>query len=127
MAKVLVIDDDRVARAALGRRLDGMGHLVLFASDGDSGLAEARSERPDLVLLDLGLPTGDAFELIRQLTHLPGGAPLPVVVVSASDPDIYRDPALEAGAIEFFEKRKDLSELLGTVEALVGGSYDPGD
>jgi DNA-binding response OmpR family regulator len=124
VAKVLVIDDDRVARAALGRRLDALGHLVLFASDADAGLAEAQHERPDLVLLDLGLPTGDSFDLIRQLTQLPGGPPLPVVVVSAADPDLYRDRALEAGATDFFEKRGDLDQLLSVVEAILGSSSE---
>jgi CheY-like chemotaxis protein len=104
-----------------------MGHLTFFASDGVSGIEEARRERPDLVLLDLGLPTGDAFELIQELTNLPGGPTLPVVVVSAADPDIYRDRAFAAGAVEFFEKRKDLAELLGVVESLVGDTSDLDD
>jgi two-component system, cell cycle response regulator len=121
MAKVLVIDDDRVARAALGTRLSAMDHMPIFASDGINAIATAERELPDLVLLDLGLPTGDAFDVIERLHAIPGLGYTPVIVFSASDPDIYRDRALQAGAVEFFEKRSDLLPLLQAVQRAVGG------
>jgi DNA-binding response OmpR family regulator len=118
MAKVLVVDDDRTARAALGSRLGAIGHDVVYASDGEAALREAREEELDLVLLDLGLPTGDAFLVLE---HLRAGRP--VIVFSAADPELYRERALAAGALDFFEKTNDLVPLLRAVQRALGGTY----
>lgn len=123
MAKVLVIDDDRTARAALGQKLGSIGHDVVYASDGDAALVEAKQEPPDLVLLDLGLPTGDAFVVLERLATTADGSTRPVIVFSAADPTIYRERALEAGALDFFEKTHDLVPLLRAVQRALGGTY----
>jgi DNA-binding response OmpR family regulator len=118
MAKVLVIDDDRTARAALGSRLGSIGHDVVYASDGEAALREARDEHFDLVLLDLGLPTGDAFLVLEHLREK-----RPVIVFSAADPALYRERALASGALDFFEKTNDLVPLLRAVQRALGGTY----
>ncbi len=123
MAKVLVIDDDRTARAALGMRLGAIGHDVTYASDGEAALQEAHEADFDLVLLDLGLPTGDAFLVLERLHTLPDGRTRPVIVFSAADPALYRDRALAAGALDFFEKTNDLVPLLRAVQRALGGTY----
>jgi len=123
VASILVVDDDRTARAALGMRLGAIGHDVTYASDGEAALREAREESFDLVLLDLGLPTGDAFLVLEHLRTIPGGGTRPVIVFSAADPELYRDRALAAGALDFFEKTNDLVPLLRAVQRALGGTY----
>ncbi len=118
MAKVLVIDDDRTARAALGTRLGSIGHEVVYASDGEAALRAARDESFDLALLDLGLPTGDAFLLLEHLRTR-----RPVIVFSAADPELYRERALASGALDFFEKTSDFVPLLRAVQRALGGTY----
>jgi DNA-binding response OmpR family regulator len=66
MARVLVVDDDRTARAALGSRLGALSHDVVYASDDEAALKQAKAEEIDLVLLDLVLPTGDSFLSSRR-------------------------------------------------------------
>jgi DNA-binding response OmpR family regulator len=123
MARVLVVDDDRTARASLGSRLGALGHDVVYASDGEAALREAQAEQLDLVLLDLGLPTGDSFLVLEHLRALPGGDKRPVIVFSAADRQLYRERALEAGALDFFEKTEDFVPLLRAVQRALGGTY----
>ncbi len=123
MARVLVVDDDRTARAALGSRLGALGHDIIYASDGEAALREAKAEEIDLVLLDLGLPTGDSFLVLETLRTHSDGEKRPVIVFSAADPQLYRERALEAGALDFFEKTEDFVPLLRAVQRALGGTY----
>ena len=118
-----MVDDDRTARVALGTRLGAIGHDVTYASDGEAALHAAREESFDLVLLDLGLPTGDAFVVLEHLHPLPDGRTRPVIVFSAADPELYRERALASGALDFFEKTNDLVPLLRAVQRALGGTY----
>ena len=86
--KVLVIEDDPVALADLQARLEANGYVVARAADAASAMTVVNRERPDLILLDLGLPAGDGFLVLERLRKIETLAAIPVLVVTGrSDPE----------------------------------------
>ncbi len=86
--KILVIEDDPVARADLEARLEANGYIVARAADAASAMTVVNRERPDLILLDLGLPAGDGFLVLERLRKIESLAAIPVLVVTGrSDPE----------------------------------------
>lgn len=122
--KILIVEDDADLRRALGERLRSQDYEVVTAADGASAVATARSERPHLVLLDLGLPVGDGFTVIERLKRIPTGGNPPIVVLSARQSAPDRDRALKLGAAEYFTKPFDNDQLLRTIRELLPS--DPG-
>src|SRR5256712_9432042 len=94
--KVLVIEDDPVALADLQARLEANGYIVARAADAASAMTVVNRERPDLILLDLGLPAGDGFLVLERLRKIETLAAIPVLVVTGrSDPETRkRVPAM---------------------------------
>ncbi len=80
--KILVIEDDPVARADLEARLAANGYTVARAADAASALTVVNRERPDLILLDLGLPAGDGFLVLERLRKIEAFAAIPVLVIT---------------------------------------------
>ena len=86
--KILVIEDDPVARADLQARLKAQGYTVALAADAASAVTVVNRERPDLILLDLGLPAGDGFLVLERLRKIAPLAAIPVLVITGrSDPE----------------------------------------
>src|SRR5437762_13577274 len=83
--KVLVIEDDPVALADLQARLEANGYVVARAADAASAMTVVNRERPDLILLDLGLPAGDGFLVLERLRKIETLAAIPVLVVTRSE------------------------------------------
>jgi DNA-binding response OmpR family regulator len=100
--KILLVDDDKDLLRFMGHSLQALGYEVVHAQDGLSAISTAQQARPDLVILDLGLPGGDGFWVMERLTDLM--TLLPVIVVSAKEPGPNRGRALHAGAQAFFQK-----------------------
>ena len=117
--KILVVDDDIDVRHALGIRLHASGYEVSFASDGVVAVSRVLKEKPDAIILDIGLPGGDGLQVLDRLKALMPLAPIPVIVLSAKDPSIFKERSLAAGAEAFFEKPADNDELLSAIEGLV--------
>lgn len=115
--KVLIVDDDADIRRGLNVRLRANGYEVLFAADAISALSVAVKERPDLVILDIGLPAGDGYVVMERLQKHPALACVPVIVLSARDAQENKQRALEAGAYAFFQKPADNNQLLRTIRA----------
>ncbi len=113
--KILVVEDQADTRNAFGLRLRSAGFDVAFAADGIQAVSATLREKPDLVLLDLGLPGGDGFTVLARLRELPATSALPVVVVSARDAEANRDRAASAGAVAYLEKPVDGALLLTTI------------
>ncbi|MGY1681435.1 response regulator [Geodermatophilus sp. SYSU D01176] len=101
MAHLLVVEDDERIRTAVIRALRDRGHAVSSAGTALSGLQAAVAERPDLVVLDLGLPDLDGGELLRMLRAV---SAVPVVVATARDDDADVVRALDAGADDYVVK-----------------------
>jgi signal transduction histidine kinase/DNA-binding response OmpR family regulator len=82
---VLIVEDDPLSRSLLHDAIEKLGARVVTAEDGSVGLARVREQRPCLILLDLMMPVMDGFEFLEELRREPGGADIPVVVVTAKD------------------------------------------
>jgi two-component system, OmpR family, KDP operon response regulator KdpE len=115
-SKIMIVDDDANLLHALGIRLRANHYKTLSTRDGYSALALAQKERPDLVLLDLGLPgfaTGAA--VLKYIRASPSLAPIPVIVITGRDSRDYERPMLELGAAGYFQKPVDNEELLDLI------------
>ncbi len=114
-SKILVVDDDPDLIRALRLRLRANDYDIATASDGYSAIASAQKERPDLIILDLGLPVGDGFVVLERLQNSDTLSGIPVIVLSARDPQANEERALKAGAAAFFQKPADNEELLNVI------------
>jgi two-component system cell cycle sensor histidine kinase/response regulator CckA len=119
---VLIIDDDAAQSESLAWRLQSQGFETLTASLGRRGLVLARSERPDVILLDLQLPDIDGLKVCQELTDSPATAGIPVVIISGHDrADVVRQ-ARSAGSEFFLRKPYDPNVVLMIVEQAIARS-----
>jgi two-component system KDP operon response regulator KdpE len=115
--KILIVDDDPDLRRALKIRLRASHYDTVHASDGYSAIAMAQKEQPNLIILDLGLPAGDGFVVLERLQENDVLSSIPVIVLTARDPQSNEHRAMQAGAAAFFQKPADNSELLDVIRA----------
>ncbi|MFZ0540831.1 MAG: response regulator [Candidatus Sulfotelmatobacter sp.] len=118
--KILVVDDDPDLLRALRLRLGANNYDVATASDGYAAIASAQKERPSLIILDLGLPVGDGFVVLDRLQNSDALSGIPVIVLSARDPQNNEEKALKAGAAAFFQKPADNDELMNVIRVSLG-------
>jgi DNA-binding response OmpR family regulator len=116
MSKILVVEDDKAIALALSVRLKAHGHEVSVSYDAMGGLIQARQNKPDLVLLDIGMPAGGGFGLAEKMQNLPGVAGTPFIFLTASSKPEYRTRAMELGAAAYFSKPFDSKALLDAIE-----------
>ena len=119
MPKLLIVEDNEMNRDMLSRRLERRGFSTIIATDGAAGVAMARAERPDLILMDMSLPVIDGWEASRQLKADPATALIPIIALTAHAMTSDRDKALQAGCNDYDTKPVDLPRLLGKIEALL--------
>lgn len=124
--KILIVDDDPDLRRALRLRLRANNYETVHAQDGYSAVAVARKEQPDLIVLDLGLPAGDGFLVLERLQNIDTMAGVPVVVLTARDPQNNEERALKGGAAAFFQKPVDNAELLDVIRTQLADSRPMG-
>ncbi len=120
--KILVVDDDTDLVRALRLRLRANNYETATAGDGYSAIATAQKEHPDLIVLDLGLPAGDGFVVLERLQQSDALSSVPVIVLSARDPQDNEARALKAGAAAFFQKPADNEELLNVIRVSLTSS-----
>ena len=111
------MDDDPYLRQALKLRLRANHYDTVHVVDGFSGLALAYKELPNLIILDLGLPAGDGFAVLDHLQREDRLSSIPVIVLTARDPQSSEQRSLAAGAAAFFQKPADNTELLEMIRA----------
>jgi CheY-like chemotaxis protein len=121
MRLVLVVEDDEDTREALGEVLVDEGYSVSEASDGATALRRLRSQRPDVMLLDLGLPEMRGEELLRMKASDPALASIPVVVLSG----IARPGPTMPGVTAIVPKPFDLDDIVALVRKIAGAPDDP--
>lgn len=112
---VLIIDDEVQIRRLLRLALESQSYRLFEAANGQSGLSEAVFHKPDVILLDLGLPDMDGFEVLRRLREW---STVPVVILSVRDSADDKIAALDAGADDYVQKPFDTRELLARVRAV---------
>jgi two-component system KDP operon response regulator KdpE len=114
VTSVLVIDDETALLRALRINLTARDYTVTTAADGATGLAAMARHRPDVVIIDLGLPDMDGTEVIRGIR---GWSTTPIIVLSARGEEIQKVDALDAGADDYITKPFGMNELLARVRA----------
>lgn len=102
--KILIADDEDDVKVVVQLFLESRGYDILTAYDGLDALDKAKTERPDLILLDLMMPVVDGFEVCKKLKAQPETASIPVVMISASTQEESRQKGLDAGAVDFMVK-----------------------
>ena len=119
MARILYVEDNDDNIYMLQNRLERQGFDVLIARDGASCIEIASTERPDLILMDLGLPVMDGWEAARRLKSDGATSYIPVIALSAHAMATDRMRALEAGCDDYDVKPVEWSRLLGKIKALL--------
>jgi DNA-binding response OmpR family regulator len=113
--KILIVDDDPDLLKALRLRLRANNCEVISVQDGYSVVGAAQKEKPDVIILDLGLPAGDGFVVLERLQLSDQLSGIPVIVLTARDPQGNEARALKAGAAAFFQKPVDNEELMNVI------------
>jgi len=119
MAKILIVEDQEMIRDILSRRLRKRGFDVAMAVDGAEGIEMAKSEAPDLILMDMSLPVVDGWEATRTLKAAEATRSIPVVALTAHAMTTDREQAVEAGCDAYETKPVDLPRLLDVIEKLL--------
>ena len=122
MAKVLLVEDNEMNRDMLSRRLIRRGFEVVFAVDGKQGVDLARSERPDIILMDMSLPVIDGWEATRRVKADAATRGVPVIGLTAHAMSGDREKAIEAGCDDYDTKPVELDRLIGKMERLLGAA-----
>ena len=112
MAYILIVEDKEMNRDMVGRRLERRGFEIHFALDGQEGLDKMRERKPDLVLMDMGLPVLDGWQATTQAKEDEGLKDIPIIALTAHALETDRQKALAAGADDFDTKPVDIKRLL---------------
>jgi two-component system, OmpR family, KDP operon response regulator KdpE len=122
--KILVVDDSLLILKLMSMKLTANGYDVVTAEDGGAAVSAVRTERPDLILLDLSFPPDvahgggvawDGFLIMTWLRRLEEAKHIPIIVISGGEPAKFKDRALAAGASSFFHKPIDNDALLDVI------------
>lgn len=120
-SRILLVEDNEMNRDMLSRRLSRRGFAVTIAVDGQEGLDQVLTVRPDLVLLDMDLPVVDGWEVARRLKAAAATASIPIIALTAHAMVGDRDRALEAGCDDYDTKPVEFTRLVSKIEALLEG------
>jgi CheY-like chemotaxis protein len=119
MPKILLVEDNEMNRDMLSRRLEKRGYAVVLAVDGVEGVAKAKAEAPDLILMDMSLPVLDGWDATKQIKAEPALAAVPIIALTAHAMESDRQKALGAGCDDYDTKPVELPRLLMKIEALL--------
>lgn len=119
MPRILIVEDNEENRDSLSRRLQRRGFEVITAVDGKAGVATAKAEKPDLILMDMNMPELDGWQATRQIKAEPGFEQLPVIALTAHAMLGDRDRAIEAGCIDYHTKPIEFPKLIEQIEQIL--------
>jgi two-component system, cell cycle response regulator DivK len=120
MTKVLLVEDNEMNRDMLSRRLTRRGFEVVFAVNGKDGVDLAKSEKPDIILMDMSLPVMDGWEATRYVKSDAATRAVPVIGLTAHAMSGDREKALEAGCDDYDTKPVEFDRLIEKMERLLG-------
>jgi CheY-like chemotaxis protein len=118
MKRILLVEDNETNCDMLLRRLRRHGYEATGADNGVTGLAAAKADSPDVILMDLSLPEMDGWEAARRLKTDPATQSIPIIALTAYASESDRESALQAGCDEYETKPLDLTQLLTKIRAL---------
>jgi twitching motility two-component system response regulator PilH len=119
MATILIVEDSQTERQVLRKMLEKGGHLVIAATDGVEGIAMARQNNPDLILMDVVMPGQNGFQTTRQLSRDPATQHIPIIIVTTKDQETDKVWAKRQGASDYFVKPVAEEQLLPSIESLL--------
>ena len=119
MSKILIVEDNEMNRDMLSRRLIRRGYEVVMAIDGEQGINAAKSECPDLILMDMSLPVVDGWEATRRLKAEPQTRGIPIIGLTAHAMAGDREKVIKAGCDDYDTKPVELPRLLQKIEVLL--------
>jgi CheY-like chemotaxis protein len=119
MPRILLVEDNEMNRDMLSRRLARKGYEVVLAVDGQQGVDMAKSQAPELILMDMSLPVLDGWEATRQLKADDATRHIPVIALTAHAMAGDEEKARDAGCDDYDTKPVELPRLLGKIEALL--------
>lgn len=119
MPKILLVEDNEMNRDMLSRRLLRNNFEVVIAVNGQEGVDMAKSEKPDIILMDMSLPVMDGWEATRTIKADDATKSIPVIALTAHGMESDREQALQAGCDDFDTKPIELPRLLGKINALL--------
>lgn len=119
MAKILIVDDSQTQIQSLMKILKKNGHETITAEDGDSAVAVARDELPDLILMDVVMPGLNGFQATRHITKTEGTQHIPVIILSSKDQETDKVWAERQGASGYIIKPASEDELMSLINKLL--------
>lgn len=125
MAKILLVEDNEMNRDMLSRRLTRKGYEVTTAIDGKEGLDYARTELPDLIIMDMSLPVIDGWTATAMLKQDPKTQHIPVIGFSAHAMIGDREKGMKAGCDDYDTKPVEFPRLIAKIEALLKSAATP--
>jgi CheY-like chemotaxis protein len=119
MATILVVEDDPMIRDVLSRYLEIKGYHVITATDGTQGLQRARVERPDLIVMDMGLPVLNGWQATHRIRSMPATRAIPIIALTAFAMKEDRSRCLAVGCDEYETKPVDFARLFQKIQVLL--------
>ena len=119
MPTILLVEDNALNRDMLSRRLIRRGYAVMTAPDGEQALAMARSEDPSLILMDIGLPEMDGWQVTRLLKSDPQTRDIPIIALTAHALLTDREKASEVGCDDYDTKPVEFARLMQKIDGLL--------
>jgi len=117
--RVLLVEDNELNRDMLSRRLARRGFEVVTATDGETAIQQTNESKPDLILMDMGLPGLNGWDATRRIKANPEMNAIPVIALTAHAMKVDREQALAAGCDAFETKPVELERLLTTIRDLL--------
>lgn len=117
MAKILIVDDSPTEIHVMTQILEGAGHQIISAPNGEDGIEVAKQQLPDLILMDVVMPGLNGFQATRKLSKSPETKDIPVIMVTTKDQDTDKEWAMRQGAKAYLVKPLDKKALLQSVES----------
>lgn len=119
MANILIVDDSPIDQKELSNILERNGHSVIHANNGESGVAIAKSEKPDLILMDVVMPGLNGFQATRQISKGSDTSHIPIILISSKDQETDRHWGLRQGARSYMVKPVKDKELIKEIAELL--------
>jgi len=127
--RILVVDDNAIVLKTLSMKLKSSGYEVLTASDGATAVSTVRTERPDLILLDISFPPDvahggggawDGFLIMAWLRRMEEARGIPIIIITGGESPKLKEQSMAAGAVDFFQKPIDNDQLLASIQRHLG-------
>jgi twitching motility two-component system response regulator PilH len=117
LKKILLVDDSATERHVIGEMLKKNGYDVVFAVSGEDGIVKSKSERPDLIVMDVVMPGLNGFQACRTITQDAETKQIPVILCTTKNQQTDKIWAIRQGAKDYVTKPVDAAELLGKIAA----------